>query len=137
MATYTANAAQGNIVPKGLRVGLVAVNGLWSFPASVSIGTTVQMVKVPQGATPIYVSLLNTNAGQASMSVGDGLNNARYRTNGTTSAAMGAVPINSQYVPYTYSTDDTIDVFVSLVSISTVGGALYLTAIFSMDPEGR
>jgi hypothetical protein len=137
MAIYTASAAQANIVPKGLRVGLVAVTGQWSFPASISIGTQVQMVKVPANATPVYVTLLNTNAGQASMSVGDDLDNARYRTNFTTSAAMGAVPINAQYIPYTYSTDDTIDVFVSLVSVTTLGGALYLTAIFSMDPEAH
>jgi hypothetical protein len=37
--------------------------------------------------------------------------------------------------PYTYSTDDTIDIFVSLVSISTIGGAFYLTAIISMDVQ--
>jgi len=133
MATHTASAAQANVIPKGLRVGLVAVNGVWSFPSSLSIGTTVQMVKVPANATPVFVSAHTTNTGQASISVGDGLNNARYRANGTMSAGFGLV--QNGFVPYTYSTDDTIDVFISLVSVSTLGGALYLTAIFSMDPE--
>ena len=32
--------------------------------------------------------------------------------------------------------DDTIDITISRVSISTLGGAVYLTAIFSMDPTG-
>jgi hypothetical protein len=34
---------------------------------------------------------------------------------------------------YTYSVDDTIDILVSTASATTLGGALYLTAIFSMD----
>ena len=34
---------------------------------------------------------------------------------------------------YTYSQDDTIDIFVSLVSVSTLGGAFYLNVIYSMD----
>jgi hypothetical protein len=137
MATFTSSACEATIQPKGLRVGLTAVRGAWSVLNSISIGSTIQMVKVPAGATPLYVSVLNTNAGQASFSVGDGLDNARYLTNATRSASQGVVPINSQYVGYTYSTDDTIDVYVSLVSISTLGGAFYLTAIYSMDPDGH
>lgn len=137
MAVFTASAAQANIVPKGLRVGLVAVNSVFSLPSSISIGTQVQMVKVPANATPVYVAILNTNAGQATISVGDDLNTARYRLHATTSASQGLLPINTQYVPYTYSTDDTIDIFVSLVSVSTLGGAFYMTAIFSMDPESH
>lgn len=135
MATYTASAAQANIIPKGTRVGLVAINGLWSFPSSISIGTTVQMVKVPKDASPVYVKLRSTNAGQATMSVGDGLDNARYRADGTISSGFSLV--QEGFVPYTYSTDDTIDVFISLVSVSTLSGALYLTAIFSMDPDAH
>jgi len=134
MATFTSSACEAAIQPKMLRVGLVATTVAYSIANSLSIGSTIQMIKVPAGATPVFVSVLNTSAGQATLSVGDGLNNARYRTDATTSAAQGVLPINAQYVPYTYSTDDTIDIFVSLVSVSTLGGAYYMTAIFSMDP---
>lgn len=134
MATFTSSACEATIQPKGLRVGLVAVQAAWSVLNSLSIGSTIQMVKIPANATPVYVSVLNTNAGQASFSVGDGLDNARYLTNATRSASQGVVPLNAQYVGYTYSTDDTIDIYVSLVSVSTLGGAFYLTAIYSMDP---
>jgi len=34
---------------------------------------------------------------------------------------------------YIYSQDDTIDIFVSLVSISTLIGGFNVTAIYSMD----
>ena len=137
MATVTANAAQAGVQPKGLRVGLVAVTGFYSFGSSLSIGTTIQMVKVPAGATPVLIRFANTNAGDATMSIGDGNNNARYKADGTVSSGQATVICTIPNIPYTYTVDDTIDIFVSLSSATTVGGAVYLTAIFSMDIEGR
>lgn len=135
MATFTASAAQSTSTtqPKGLRVGLVTVSAVYSLPTSISVGTVVQMIKVPAGATPYFVSVGNTNIGQATLSVGDGLSNARYKADGTTSSGMGMVTVNPAAETYTYSVDDTIDIFISLVSITSAGGALYLRAIYSMD----
>lgn len=136
MATYTASEAQAGIQPKGLRVGLVAVTSFFSFPASGSTGMTIQMVKVPANATPVMGWVSNNNAGQLSVQVGDGMSTARYYADTTLSSAMGAVAFYSNTTPaawYTYSTDDTIDVVISKVSVTTLGGALYLTVIFSMD----
>lgn len=141
MAVFTANAAQTTAMPKGSRTGLVAVTSFWSWDRSLSLGTTIQMVKVPAGGVPLFVQVGHNNAGQASVSVGDGLNNSRYLNNVTLSAAMGMViggasgTVMAVGAPYTYSTDDTIDIFVSLVSISTIGGAFYLTTIISMDVQ--
>jgi hypothetical protein len=135
MATFTASAAHAasGVQPKSLRVGLVDVSAVYSIVGSLSIGTVVQMIKVPAGAKPIYVMVGNTNAGQASLSVGDGLDEDRYKSNQTVSSGMGMVLALPAAETYTYSQDDTIDIFVSLVSISTLGGALYLRAIYSMD----
>lgn len=133
MATYTSSACEVAVQPRGSRVGLFAKTATWSILNSGSIGTTVQMVKIPQGATPLYVTVLNTSAGQMTLSVGDGLDEDRYRLVATTSAAQGTLPINAQYLPYTYSTDDTIDVFISLVSVSTLNGAITVSAIYGMD----
>ena len=135
MATYTANAAQAGVQPKALRVGLVAVTGFYSFATSVSIATTVQMVKVPKGATPVLIQVSNTNTGDSGISVGDGNNNARYRAHGTLSSGQCVVICTIPAELYTYSLDDTIDVFVSLASATTLGGAVYLTCIFSMDAQ--
>ena len=139
MAVFTANAAQSTAMPKGNRTGLVAVTGFWSVTNSISIGSTILMVKVPQGGTPVFIQYGANNAGQYSISVGDGISNARYAANATTSAAMGMIVAGGTgyavAAPYTYSTDDTIDIYVSLVSVTTIGGAFYLTAIISMDVQ--
>ncbi len=141
MATFTANAAQQTAMPKGNRTGLVATTSFWSWDRSGSIGTTIQMIKVPAGGCPVFVQVGSNNTGQFSVSVGDGLNNSRYMNNITISAAMGMViggasgTVMAVGAPYTYSTDDTIDIFVSLVSVSTIGGAFYMTAIISMDVQ--
>lgn len=136
MATYTATEAQAGIQPKGLRVGLVAVTSFYSYAASSSVGMTIQMIKVPQGATPVMGWVSNNNAGQETIQVGDANSTARYYTETTLSSGMGAVAFYSNTTPaalYTYSVDDTIDITISRVSVSTLGGAVYLTCIFSMD----
>lgn len=135
MATRTATQAQATIQPKGLRVGLVAVTSTFSPGAgqSISAGDVIQMVKVPANATPIYVAVSSTYF-QASITVGDGVSDNRYLSILSTSAAMLLAPINTVYVPYTYSTDDTIDIAVSLVSVSSIAGAFNLIAIYSMNP---
>jgi hypothetical protein len=133
MATITATAAQTGVQPKGLRVGLTAVKSTYSVAGSISIGTTIQMVKVPAGATPMFVQYGTSQAGQFTMSVGDGIADGRYKSVGTFSAGQGMVTSNIVQTPYTYSQDDTIDFLISLVSVSTLGGAFYLNVIFSMD----
>lgn len=136
MATYTASGAQAGVVPKGLRAGLVAVSSFYSFPSSVSVGTVIQMVKVPAGAQPVLIKVANTSAGQCTTQVGDGNSGGRFYAETTLSSGMGYQVCNAIDNNYTYSVDDTIDITISRVSISTLGGAVYLTAIFSMDAVG-
>ena len=134
MATYTASEAQAGIQPKALRVGLVGVTSFYSFPASISATTTVQMVKVPAGATPIFIAVSNTNAGDSAILVGDGNSTGRFRAIGTLSSGQGQVICNLPAAGlYTYTVDDTIDILISTASATTAGGALYMHCIFSMD----
>lgn len=145
MATYTATGAQAAVQPKGLRVGLVAVRSVYSIGAvSLSAGDIIQMVKVPANATPIFIQYGSSNASdQYLLHVGDGISTQRYRSYATYSVAFGMVVAGTlgtggvplATTPYTYSQDDTIDMFVSTITAtSTIGGAFYLNAIFSMDP---
>ena len=139
MATYTATGAQAAVQPKGLRVGLVAVRSTFSLTTSLSTGDVFQMIKVPANATPIFVQFGGTNASPSFlMEVGDGILTGRYRSIGTYSVGLGMqlanVNLTTILPPYTYSADDTIDIFVSTVSASTLGGAFYMNVIFSMDP---
>jgi hypothetical protein len=134
MATFTADAAQAGVQPRSSRLGLVTKVATYSFPTSISAGTTIQMIKVAAGETPIAMWVSNTNAGQATVQVGDGNVPARYYTETTLSGAMGTVFCNQQSLaPYTYSVDDTLDIVISRVSVSTLGGAVYLTAILAME----
>lgn len=133
MATKTASKAAAGIQPKGLSVGLVAVTSIYSLTSSNSAGDVIQMVKVPKGATPVYVSLTGAGTGVGSVNVGDGVSAARYISAYLNSAASAMTVINTNYTPYTYSVDDTIDVTVSAVSIGTVAGAFVMTAVFAMD----
>src|SRR5258706_14173121 len=91
MAVFTANAAQTTAMPKGNRTGLVAVTSFWSWDRSVSVGTTIQMVKVPAGGTPLFVQVGSNNAGPSSVSVCDRINNSTYLNNITLSSKMGLV----------------------------------------------
>lgn len=138
MATRTAAAAQTTIQPKGLRVGLVAVTSTFTVGAglSLSAGDVIQMIKVPANATVVSLMVASTYSGDAAFTVGDGLDDDRYISSRSASVAMLPVTINRALAPYTYSTDDTIDIDVTAVSISTIGGSFFMTAIFSMDTGG-
>lgn len=135
MATRTATKVGSGVQPKGLRVGLVAVTSTWSVGAGQSLAAAdvIQMVKVPSGATPIYVAV-SGGSGDALVTVGDGVDDDRYISAVTMSSAQPTLrTINTAYVPYTYSTDDTIDISVSTVSVGTITGGFNMIAIFSLD----
>ena len=135
MATIDATGGAG-VQPRGLRVGLVAVTRIYSLSASLSVGDVIQMIKVPAGATPVYVAL-SSGSGQGVVDVGDGVSTNRYINAYLNSANALLVTINRSFVPYTYSTDDTIDITVSAVSTGAATGGFNLTVIFSMDTLGR
>lgn len=141
MATFTANAAQAAVQPKGLRVGLVAVTAFYSIAAAPSAGDIIQMVKVPANATPVFLQFgCTNNTPSFIMEVGDGINTARYRSVATYSIGIGLVLAQANIAvpaaPYTYSAEDTIDFFISTVTASnaTIGGQFIMNAIFSMNP---
>lgn len=141
MATYTANAAQATVQPKGLRVGLIAANAAFSFGVTPSTGDVFQMVKVPANATPVFIQWQVTNGTPSwMMEVGDGISTARYKSCATVSTNSGwqimYTNVLAPPAPYTYSAEDTIDVVYSTVTASNAspGGAIYLNAVFSMNP---
>jgi len=136
MATRTAAAAQATAIPKSLRYGTVAVTSTFSIPAgqSISITDVIQMIRVPAGATVVFLGVTSTYV-QAAIEVGDGLLTNRYIPVQSTSAAHAAHTFvaGSTNIPYTYSTDDTLDILATLVSVSSVAGAFYMTAIYTLD----
>lgn len=140
MTTRTASAAQAHAIPKGIRVGTWAVTSTFSPGASQSIsaGDVIQMIRVPANASVVFVGLRSTYV-QSVVTVGDGLSDARYIGAQSTSAAHASCNFLSgvpQAGSYTYSVEDTIDIAVSLTSVTSIAGAFYLTAILTMDPTG-
>lgn len=141
MATRTASAAKASInTIKQLRVGTWAVSSTFSIPAgqSISAGDVIQMIAVPDGAQVVFLGVKSTYD-NCVVEVGDGLDDDRYIQASSTSAAFslsmfapGAA--GNAVAPYTYSTDDTLDLTVTLASVTTVVGAFYMTAILTMDP---
>ena len=139
MATKTAvRLSTGtNIQPKSPVQGLIPATGIWSAGAGLSLssGDVIQMVKVAQGCTLVYFAL-SGGSGDALVSLGDGVSDTRYLAYATMSSAQPSVrtiTLHASNVPYVYSTDDTIDIFVSTASVGTITGGFHLTCIFARD----
>lgn len=132
MATLLAAKAAAGVQPKGLRVGTVCVTSIYSLTTSLTAGDIIQMIKCPANSTLIDLSFAGPTTHAGTVNVGDGVSTARYLTNYLNSAAA-VIARSTNFVPYVYSTDDTIDILVSAASTGAIGGAFYMTAIFSMD----
>lgn len=141
MATVTSNQCSAGVQPKGLRVGLVATTAVYSpgvhGPTSLSTGDVIQMVKVPQNSQVHFVAVHCNLSGQGSLTVGDGVSATRYIAASLLSLSAGTYlfpsTANQGYAPYTYSTDDTIDITIS-ASAQPSSGAIYMTALVNMNP---
>lgn len=123
--------------PKGLKVGLCSDTGVYSVGATLSLsaGDVIQMVRVPKGASLVHC-LLSGGSGDALVSLGDGVDDDRYITAvtmGSNSALLRTINTRTGNIPYVYSTDDTIDIAVSTVSVGTITGGFELTVIFTMN----
>lgn len=139
MATLKSSKVASGTPAKSLSVGLVAVTAAYSIGAglSLSAGDVIQMVNVPKGAQVVYAALSGIGTNQeAIVSLGDGVDDDRYMGPLSMSAST-AIPRFLDHAamatPYVYSTDDTIDLTISTVSLDTIGGAFHLTVIFSKD----
>ncbi len=134
MATLTAATKNSaGVQPKGSRVGTFAIASTYSS-GSLSTGDVIQMVKVPAGCMIVDVKTICTLSGQGSFNVGDGVSTARYITGALASISAGFAVMNTQaFVPYSYSTDDTIDVVYS-ASVNASSGAIYMIVELTLDP---
>jgi len=137
MATRTSSKVGTGTPAKALSAGLVAVTASFSVGAaqSLSAGDVIQMVNVPKGATVVYVAL-SGGSGDALVALGDGVDNDRYLAHATMASAstvVRTITLHASNVPYVYSVDDTIDIYVSTVSVGTITGGFNMTVIFSKD----
>jgi len=131
MATVTSNQCSAGVQPKALRVGLASIVAVYSPNGSMSSGDVIQMIKVPSGGRVVYLDVQYQLSGVGSFVVGDGISVARYIGATASSSGIGIVRLGAAgitYTPYTYSTDDTIDL-VQSSSVNVSSGAVYMTAV--------
>lgn len=136
VVTYTTTDVSAGVQPKGLRVGLIATSAVFSFTAiSYTAGDVIQMVKVPANAAVVGMFISSNTGVAGSVIVGDGVYTARYNTGYALGASTAAGTINGvNYIPYVYSTDDTIDLVMSVSVTGSLGnGSVNLVVIYSMD----
>jgi hypothetical protein len=134
MAILTAPDCSAGAQPGGLRVGQVGKSSVYSINASLSLGDVIQMIKVPANSQVTYLMVNWKGAGVGSITVGDGVSTARYITATAASSGIGNLTINNVgFTPYTYSTDDTLDITVSQ-SVTFSAGSVVMVAHITMDP---
>jgi hypothetical protein len=132
MATKTSTRVSAGTQPRVLRVGVVCDTAVYSLAASLSTGDVIQMIRVPQNGRVLDVYVKYASDGEGSFTVGDGVDTDRYISDTNVSAgATGQVlaRLNTIIAPYTYSTDDTIDIVFSLSTVQPSTGAIYMVAM--------
>lgn len=137
MATRTSSSVASGTPAKGLRVGLCTVYADYSVGAALSLsaGDVIQMVNVPKGASVVYLAV-SGGSGDALVTCGDGVDDDRYLAGATMASGSTTVRVISAHaamIPYVYSTDDTIDLAVSTVSVGTITGGFRMKVIYTMD----
>ena len=134
--TYVSPEVSAGIQPKGLRVGLIATSAVYSFAAvSYTAGDVIQMIKVPANAAVVDLKISASTGLAGSVTVGDGVDADRYHSGYALGVSVAVASMNGvQYVPYFYSTDDTIDLTHSASASGSIGnGFVCVFAIYSMD----
>lgn len=149
-ATYTATACQtfgttGFFVnpPKYIEEGYIVRAASITIPISASNTAVIQMVPIPKGAQLHDVIFAWDGGGtttQFTVNVGDGNSTGRYIQSYSATASgiarLGAVGV-AQFAGsgYSYSVDDTIDIYVTAVASgsTTPAGVFRLTIMYSMD----
>jgi hypothetical protein len=146
-ATYTASACQtvGGFFlnpPKYIEEGYIVRACSITIPISASNTAVIQMVPIPKGAQFHDCLFAWDGAGtttQFTINVGDGSSTGRYIASFSATASgvvrLGGGVANFSGSGYSYSADDTIDVFVSAVASgsTTPAGTFRLTIMYSMD----
>jgi len=147
-ATYTATACQTNASgffltpPKYIENGGIVRSVSIGIPISASNTAVIQMVPVPKGAS-IYDLVFAWDAAgtttQFTVNIGDGNSTGRYVTSFSATASgvcrLGAGVASFAGAGYSYSAEDTIDVFVTAVASgsTTPAGTFRLSILYSMD----
>lgn len=138
MATFTATKA-GSTVQARATLHITEAHGSITLTAAPALNDVFQMVKVPAGATVLYVAInstdMDTNGTPTlNFDVGDGGDTDRFITNSQVGRTGGtAKSTNLTGMLYQYTTEDTIDIVCSQGPATGATGTLKLTAYYTME----
>jgi len=131
MATYTHPRASAGASIKAVHAGVNSETAEYSFSNTMSSGDIVNMFKVPAGAVVTDVVVRNTQVtgNVAQFGVGDQSVTERYcasiSATGVTRATAG--------IPFSYSANDTIRIYVTGTGSLCTGGTIRVTVYYKMD----
>ena len=156
MTDYTSDAVDAGIMPDYSRAGvLLSRTAVFTTTADLLSRETIKMVPIPKGAQIINIMVENNSlcqwCGLASLQVGDGNDTDRFFKDVFTGGAAGGAQVNRndffsantlQRDPlashvYTYTADDTIDLFLGGTENNTglTGTTIAMTVVYKMEGE--
>lgn len=143
MATYTTTRTATGVLARG-GIDLVAVHAQYELTAALTTSDTIEMLKIPAGATVIKWTLAVDDLDSHStptiaLELGDSGDADRYIDSAkvTNLGQSATVRRNSNKILYTYSSADTISVSVAAnPATGASSGTINLVVWYSMNNVG-
>jgi len=131
MATYTHPRAATGASVKAVHAGVNSETVEYSFSNTMSGGDIVNMFKIPAGAVVVDVITRYTQVSGmvGQFGVGDTSVTERYQA----SISATGVSRATAGIPFSYSADDTIRVYITGVGSLCTGGTIRVTVLYKMD----
>lgn len=150
MTDYSSDAVTANIMPDYSRAGvLLSRTAVFTTTADLLSRETIKMIPIPKGAQIINILVENNSlcqwGGLATLQVGDGNDTDRFFKDVFTGQIMRNDFFNANTLQrdplashvYTYTADDTIDLFLGGTENNTglTGTTIAMTVIYKMEGE--
>lgn len=139
MATFQASLAEAGVPARYQEKGAFTVVSTYTVPAASTVyaGDTIQMCKVQAGVTVTDAFMVFEDMSADSdvtFAVGDGTETARFIAATDVDAAASSARMTK--FPFTYSTDDTIDILIGgSAGVSVLTNAKKVTLVVTMTAE--
>lgn len=131
MATYTHPRAGSTVNIKAVHAGVNSESAEYSFSNTQSSGDIINMFKLPAGAVVVDVITRYTAVTGLDSRFGVGDTSVTERYNASISAT--GVTRATAGIPFSYSADDTIRVYITGVGSLCTGGTIRVTVLYKMD----
>lgn len=131
MTTYTHPRAASTASIKAVHAGVNSETAEYSFSNTMSSGDIINMFNIPAGAVVVDVVTRYTQVSGmvGQLGVGDTSVTERYQA----SISASGVSRATAGIPFSYSANDTIRVYVTGTGSLCTGGTIRVTVFYKMD----